>query len=285
MALSSTKTLSLPPICTLLAIALLSGTLPMHVSGQNCRCSANECCSRYGYCGTGDTYCGNGCRSGRCYASGHGSSNGNRVSNIVTDAFFSRIANQAGGGCPGRGFYTRAAFLEAARAYPVLEQWALLMIPSGKLQRCSRMSLMRLDVNMCYIEEINGASKAAEYCDRQNEQYPCKPGKGYYGRGPIQLSWNYNYGAAGESIGFDGLNNPEIVAHDRTVSFKTALWFWMNQCHGIMTSGQGFGATIRAVNGPKECDGTDPGTVSARVQYYRDYCNQLHVDPGTNLRC
>ncbi|KAL0377053.1 UNVERIFIED_CONTAM: Chitinase 5 [Sesamum calycinum] len=284
MALSSTKTLSLPPIYTLLALALLAGTLTMHVSGQNCGCAANECCSRYGYCGTGDTYCGNGCRSGRCYASGKGRGNGNRVSDIVTDAFFSKIANQAGGGCPGRGFYTRAAFLEAARAYPRFG--TVGSADDSKREIAAFFAHVTHETgHMCYIEEINGASKAAEYCDRQNKQYPCKAGKGYYGRGPIQLSWNYNYGAAGESIGFDGLNNPEIVAQDRTVSFKTALWFWMNQCHGIMTSGQGFGATIRAVNGPKECDGANPGTVSARVQYYKDYCNQLRVDPGTNLRC
>ena len=138
---------------------------------------------------------------------------------------------------------------------------------------------------MCYIEEINGASKAANYCDKENRQYPCKAGKGYYGRGPVQLSWNYNYGAAGKSIGFDGLNHPEIVAQDRVVSFKTGLWFWMNQCHAIITSGKGFGETIRAVNGPLECDGANPSTVSARVQYYREYCKQLGVDPGTNLRC
>ena len=73
--------------------------------------------------------------------------------------------------------------------------------------------------------------------------------KGYYGRGPIQLSWNYNYGPAGSSIGFDGLNNPETVATDPIISFRAALWFWMNNVHSIILSGQGFGATIRAING------------------------------------
>ncbi|XP_042058950.1 endochitinase EP3-like [Salvia splendens] len=54
--------------------------------------------------------------------------------------------------------------------------------------------------HICYIEEINGASKAADYCDKQNRQYPCKAGRGYYGRCPVQLSWNYNYGAVGNRI-------------------------------------------------------------------------------------
>ncbi len=32
-------------------------------------------------------------------------------------------------------------------------------------------------------------SACASYCDPTT--YPCKTGKKYYGRGPIQLSWNY----------------------------------------------------------------------------------------------
>ncbi|KAL8482838.1 hypothetical protein ACS0TY_025759 [Phlomoides rotata] len=268
---------------SLLAIVIIAGALQTWVSGQNCGCAANECCSKFGYCGTSGTYCSIGCRSGPCYASDQ-SRDRNGVSVTVSDAFFSRIANQAGPGCPGRGFYTRAAFLEAARSYPNFG--AAGSADDSKREIAAFFAHVTHETgHMCFIEEINGPSKAANYCDKQDRQYPCKPGKGYYGRGPVQLSWNFNYGEAGQSIGFDGLNNPEIVARDRVVSFKTAFWFWMNQCHGIMTSGRGFGATIRAINGPIECDGGSPSSVSARVKYYRDYCNQLGVDPGSNLRC
>ncbi|KAL8246222.1 hypothetical protein R6Q59_007438 [Mikania micrantha] len=102
-------------------------------------------------------------------------------------------------------------------------------------------------------------------------------------RGPIQLSWNFNYGPAGVSIEFDGLNNPEIVATDPLISFRTALWYWMDKAHSVI--GQGFSTTIEAINGPLECDGRDPDTVSSRVQYYTEYCNQLGVATGDNLRC
>ncbi|CAI9270968.1 unnamed protein product [Lactuca saligna] len=110
------------------------------------------------------------------------------------------------------------------------------------------------------------------------------PSKGYYGRGPIQLSWNYNYGPAGRSIGFDGLNNRGTVATDPVIAFRTALWFWMNNVQSVLVSGQGFGATIRAING-MECDGGNPDTISSRVRYYSRYCDQLGVAPGDNLRC
>ena len=135
-------------------------------------------------------------------------------------------------------------------------------------------------IDFCYIEEIDGPSK--DYYDESNTQYPCVSGKGYYGRGPIQISWNYNYGPAGESIGFDGLNNPETVANDPAVSFKTAFWFWMNNVHSII--GQGFGATIRAINGG-ECGGGNSAAVNARIGYYTDYCNQFGVSTGGNLSC
>lgn len=134
--------------------------------------------------------------------------------------------------------------------------------------------------DFCYIEEIDGASN--DYCDEDNTQYPCVSGKDYYGRGPIQLSWNYNYGAAGDSIGFDGLNNPETVATDVDISFKTALWYWMTNVHSVID--QGFGATIRAINSI-ECDGGNTAAVNARVEYYTEYCNELGVSTGDNLTC
>jgi len=48
---------------------------------------------------------------------------------------------------------------------------------------------------------------------------------------------------------------------------------------------QGFGATIRAINGQLECDGANPATVQARVNYYTEYCRQLGVATGDNLTC
>ncbi|KAL3635059.1 Endochitinase ep3 [Castilleja foliolosa] len=257
---------SLLPL-TLVAIFLATASPAL---GQNCGCAP-------GFCGQGNDYCGDGCQSGPC-ASGGGSS----VANIVTDAFFNGIANQAAGSCAGRGFYTRAAFLEAVRSYPQFGTVGSADVIRREIAAFFA-HVTHETGHMCYIEEINGAS--GDYCDETNTQYPCNPNQRYFGRGPIQLSWNFNYGPAGNSIGFDGLNNPGIVATDRVISFRTALWFWMNNCHNAIVSGQGFGATIRAINGRLECDGANPNTVSARVQYYTDYCNQLGVSPGNNLRC
>lgn len=136
---------------------------------------------------------------------------------------------------------------------------------------------------MCHISEIN---KNEPYCNPSYTQWPCAPGKKYYGRGPLQLSWNYNYGAAGRDIKFDGLGNPDVVAQDPVIAFKAALWYWMNNVHEpLLASGGGFGATIRAINGALECGGKNPTAVNSRVGYYKQFCQDFGVDPGSNLTC
>ena len=75
--------------------------------------------------------------------------------------------------------------------------------------------------DFCYI---NRASR--NYCDASNRQWPSVPGKKCYGHGPLQISWNYNYGPAGKVIGFDGLGNPDKVAQNPVISFKPVVLVW-----------------------------------------------------------
>jgi chitinase len=293
----------LPVVALGLALLLAAGAGP--AAAQNCGCQPNFCCSKFGFCGQTTEYCGDGCRSGPCIRGGGGAS----VADVVTDAFFNGIKNQAGGGCEGKSFYTRGAFLTAVNSYSdfarggsevedkreIAAFFAHVTHETGrKLVESNLNSLptVTADSNMlivlnvptdfCFISEIN---KNDAYCDRdpRYSQWPCAEGKKYYGRGPLQLSWNYNYGAAGRDNNFDGLGNPDVVAQDPVIAFKAALWFWMNNVHRVMP--QGFGATTRAINGNLECDGKNTDRMNARVGYYRQYCQQLGVDPGGNLTC
>ena len=57
-----------------------------------------------------------------------------------------------------------------------------------------------------------------------------RPTSLYPPSGPIQLSWNYNYGYFSEEVLGDKdilLQNPDQVAQDGKTAFQTALWFWM----------------------------------------------------------
>ncbi|XP_047330743.1 endochitinase EP3-like [Impatiens glandulifera] len=279
-----TATMRLQKYClVLLVTGVLAGALqPAMIMAQNCStCVADECCGRWGFCGTGEDFCGSGCQQGPCLVPQQPIEEVS-ISDIVTESFFNGIIGQADATCPGKSFYTRSAFLNALGSYPKFGTDGSV---DDSLREIAAFfaHVTHETGHFCYIEEIEGISE--DYCDESNTDYPCVPGLGYYGRGPIQLTWNFNYGPAGNSVGFDGLANPGLVASDVTVSFKTALWYWMDIMHTLIMSGQGFGATIRAIDGDLECDGGNAATVNARVGYYLDYCNQFSVEAGDNLYC
>ncbi|CAL5417073.1 unnamed protein product [Camellia sinensis] len=262
---------------TFLTLIILAGVvLPEIVVGQNCGCATGYCCSRFGYCGQDADHCGTGCQSGPCTGS-----NGVSVSDIVTQPFFDGIINQAPAGCVGTSFYTRSAFLNALSSFSAFG--TIGTTDDSKREIAAFFAHVTHETG--YFCNIDEKSPSSNYCDPKYTNYPCAPNKSYYGRGPLQLSWNYNYGPAGDFIGFDGLATPETVATDSLVSFKAAFWFWMQNVHSVMTTGQGFGATIRAINGDVECDGKKPDLVTARVNLYTNYCSQFGVAPGDNLRC
>ena len=158
-----------------------------------------------------------------------------------------------------------------------------------------------------YVEEQRD-STMNPYTDVSKKMYPPVGGRSYHGRGPKQLSWNYNYGQFSEAwFGSKDslLNHPELVAEDPALCFASAIWFWMTpqfpkpSCHDIMTGRwlptendkskgriPGFGATVNVINGGLECGkGSDlPKTVD-RYAYYRFFCNYFRVLPGENVEC
>ncbi|MES4886337.1 glycoside hydrolase family 19 protein [Streptomyces sp. NPDC000349] len=144
---------------------------------------------------------------------------------------------------------------------------------------------------LAHVTEQNTANHS-HYCD-PGQPYGCPAGQSaYYGRGPTQLSWNFNYKAAGDALGIDLLNNPGLVESDASVAWKTALWYWNTQSgpgtmtpHDAMTNNSGFGQTIRSINGALECDGKNPAQVQSRVANYQRFVQILGTTPGDNLVC
>ncbi|EFG65722.1 chitinase [Streptomyces sp. SPB074] len=144
---------------------------------------------------------------------------------------------------------------------------------------------------LVYVVEQNTANYP-HYCDT-SQPYGCPAGNDqYYGRGPIQLSWNFNYKAAGDALGIDLLGNPSLVEKDAAVAWKTGLWYWNTQNgpgtmtpHDAIVNGRGFGETIRSINGSLECDGKNPAQVQSRIDSYTRFAQVLGVDPGANLSC
>jgi hypothetical protein len=143
----------------------------------------------------------------------------------------------------------------------------------------------------------------------ENDTYPAAPGKKYYGRGPMQLSYNGNYGYASDCIFGDKkilLNNPELVKTDPVIAFKTAIYFWMTpqtfkpSAHDVMTgkwqpnaadkaAGRtpGFGMTINIINGEVECNkGDNMFNMNDRIGFYKYFLTKLGVsDPNCACSC
>jgi predicted chitinase len=178
-------------------------------------------------------------------------------------------------------FYTYDGLLQSTLLYPAFAT-------TGSLDdRKREVAAFLANVNhetggLYYIDEI----EKADYC---GGGCPCADGKQYYGRGPIQISWNSNYCAASEAIFGDPevlRTDPDRVSREPSVAWATALWFWTStDCHNDIVNNRDFGATIRTVNGPVECGGLRPDEVQDRVDAYLNFCALLGVDPGSSLYC
>jgi predicted chitinase len=203
---------------------------------------------------------------------------------VVSEAQFNQMF-------PSRnGFYTYQGLTAALSAYP---GFANTGSDTVKKQEAAAFlaNVSHETGGLVYVVEQNTANYP-HYCDA-GQPYGCPAGQAaYYGRGPIQLSWNFNYKAAGDALGIDLLNNPWLVQNDSAVAWKTGLWYWNTQSgpgtmtpHNAMVNGAGFGQTIRSINGSLECDGRNPAQVQSRVDAYNRFTSILGVSPGSNLYC
>ncbi|PPD89351.1 hypothetical protein GOBAR_DD13715 [Gossypium barbadense] len=206
--------------------------------------------------------------------------------------------------CPAANFYTYDAFIAAAKLYPDFA--AKGNNDTRKMEVAAFLGQTSHQTNgfggYCYNEALNCS---ASYCENK-PNYPCYAGVSYCGRGPMQLSWNYNYGQFGESIGQkeELLQHPEVLKTDVTLSFMSALWFWMTaqppkpSCHSVMTgewipseddvaAGRlpGYGVTTNIINGGLECGRGPDSRVDDRIKFYETYCDILGVSYGLNLDC
>ncbi|MFI5688574.1 chitinase [Streptomyces sp. NPDC051636] len=187
-------------------------------------------------------------------------------------------------------FYTYDALVDAMDAYPAFAHTG--NDRDRKLEAAAFLADVSHETGgLRYIREQNTANWPT-YCDT-SRHYGCPAGQAaYYGRGPLRISWNFNYKAAGDALGADLLHHPELVATDGQVSWKTALWYWNTQTgpgtmtpHQAMVSGAGFGETIRSIDGAVECDGRDPAEVQDRISLHRQFAQILGVTPGTKVSC
>lgn len=154
-----------------------------------------------------------------------------------------------------------------------------------------------------YFNEEVGfiGSSTIGYVQESGTNYLPVAGKSYHGRGPIQLSYNYNYGLCSDVLYGDSsilLNNPESVSNDGVLGLMTGIWFWMTpqppkpSCHEVITGtwvpkagganaayNGNFGLTIVIINNESGQSESGAGAVARRAKYYRIFANKM----GANI--
>ncbi|MFI8931744.1 glycoside hydrolase family 19 protein [Streptomyces sp. NPDC053474] len=203
---------------------------------------------------------------------------------VVSQAQFDRMF-------PNRKpFYTYQGLVDALKAYPEFTKTGSDTV--RKREAAAFLANVSHETGgLVHVVEQNQANYP-HYCDK-SQPYGCPAGNdAYYGRGPIQLSWNFNYKAAGDALGIDLLHNPWLVERDPAVAWQTGLWYWNTQKgpgtvtgHQAIVDGHGFGESIRSINGTLECNGGNPAQVQSRVNRYKEFVQILGTTPGDKLSC
>ena len=153
-----------------------------------------------------------------------------------------------------------------------------------------------------YFNEEVGfiGSSAIGYVQGSGTAYLPVAGKSYHGRGPIQLSYNYNYGLCSDVLYGDSsilLNDPDKLEKDGVLGFMTGIWFWMTpqppkpSCHQVITGvwepkagganekyNGNFGLTIVIINNEAGQSETGTGAVARRAKYYRIFAGKMGAD-------
>ncbi|KAK7826445.1 endochitinase [Quercus suber] len=224
--------------------------------------------------------------------------NGDVSSLLNSTLFESMLKHRNDQICKSNRFYTYNAFITAAQSFgafgttgDVATRKRELAAFFGQTSQCTTGGWPKAPDGpyawgYCFVREVNGQT-----------------GDQYYGRGPIQLSYEYNYDQAGKAIGVDLLKNPDLVATNSTISFKTAIWFWMTpqgskpSSHDVIigkwtpspadaAAGRksGYGVITNIINGI-ECGHGYNDDVFNRIGFYKRYSDMLGVGYGTNLDC
>jgi predicted chitinase len=104
-------------------------------------------------------------------------------------------------------------------------------------------------------------------------------GKRFKGRGYIQLTGRWNYGAASKALGVDLIKNPELAA-DPKIASKIALWYWNKRVRPNVTNWKDLKQVTQNIN-PKLNGMQDRG---AKTNEFADAFDRLEQHGYINFR-
>ncbi|CAF2921113.1 unnamed protein product [Rotaria sp. Silwood2] len=243
-----------------------------HLLRSKCSCPENEGCSKWGYCGRTDAYCGDGCQAGPCKIS----SKTIHTSFDITPEVFACIFPNIDIDLRVRRFNGLTEAMKQMKWKPINSTEAAIFLAHVS-------------------HETDGLKILAEYCSKQDTcnnyqtswcSIEARSNMKYYGCGWFQLSYPCNCYNAGKALGLDLLNNPDLVSKVDKITASTAVWYFKETEMNQLAEQDNFGGTTQKLN-EYECSGKVGYHMQAeRIQTYHRV--RKCFDPSeatTNLTC
>ena len=126
-----------------------------------------------------------------------------------------------------------------------------------------------------YKEEIrctSGGQSCEEYQTGDwTDCWRSRPGKRFYGRGYLQLTYcsNYRHASRGLGMGEQLADNPDMVAQREDLSWAVSAFFWRENVKPTLNQNPtAFGLTTKAINGAREeCQGNGKNADKSRTRF------------------
>jgi predicted chitinase len=231
--------------------------------------------------------------------------------------FFGNVRHEYGGNLEvgGRGSMAPAALLHAQRALCGRAPPAPARPPCGC---CCSLSAAAVQLASTLLLDrptdwCHALQNMREYCARRNNagSTGCQAngyggGGAFYGRGPMQLTHDYNYRSAATFMGgADIVANPDALGdNSRDLAWRAAMAYWARDSNMLCLGKWGALASLptcpeaaragnvalvtRRINGAVECDkGTPSASQQQRVALVNEVRTQAFSLPAltTNLYC
>jgi len=204
------------------------------------------------------------------------------------------------------GHKTNAKNVDEACKRELATLFAHIAFESGKMDDWNDVPKFKQGLHVKAGDECAGESDCDNFDD--STRYPADKTKQYYGRGPLHIVGNDEYGAFSNAFGpnsYDSadrfLSNPDLLETDGYISWASAIWFFMTprgrnpSMHDVMTNFWipnaadiganviiGFGATTEIINGDIECGTgmTDSVPSATRWNFFASFLGEFNLHGG-----
>ena len=173
---------------------------------------------------------------------------------IIAGAAYLATRKPAGGGDGGGGEPLTADQLSRICPRADAQKWHPLIVRA--LREADATTPARVAMFLAQMAHESGQFKYLEELasgdayEGRKSLGNTRPGDGprFKGRGIIQLTGRYNYGAAGDALGIDLLSRPEVAAEPSTAA-RVAAWYWRTRNCNEGSDRLDLEAVTRRING------------------------------------